>query len=361
MDIFIKQDKFHQVVLKRYYISPIIKKERTIKKLLCYYQELAAHAYPTEAKLNMRLGELYDANFHVSLSSYGTYDLFTYTLTAIDPNCLDDEAYTMECLEKTFKELCIPKMQKEQADLALFQRAYEIYESDLLSLEDNQQSIAFQKALSHYFKGTNRDFSSYGSIKELKKITPKMLYDTYQKLVKEETISIGTGKYPSKREEQDITLKPKTKYQFKERGNPPFEIYEKGSSDQCYLFVLYETGVYASDPLGPACMLLNHILGGAASSYLFQIVREKYGLSYSIHSTYLGASGILVVSVILDPKDVKAGLEAIDEAIKAIDEDKFDLEEAKRHHISLHDLKEDYIETAIQNTLTDEFFLDDIK
>ena len=96
MDIYIKQNKFHQILLKKYFVTPIIKEDQTIRRFLCYYQELACKAYPTEAKMNVILGELYDAKFNVYLTTFGSYSVLVYSLCAIDPSCVDDEEYTLE-------------------------------------------------------------------------------------------------------------------------------------------------------------------------------------------------------------------------------------------------------------------------
>lgn len=358
MDIYLKQEKFHQIVLRRYYVAPLLPKELTLRKFLCYYQELACRSYSTEAKLDTFLGQLYDAKFHVYLSHFGSYSLFVYSLSAVDPAYISDQDYTLERLEEAFEKLVVPKMGNRQADDSLFQRAYEIFESDLLSLEENTASKAYQQAIELYFKGTNREFNSYGNLADLKKIHPKDVYAYYQNLIKEESISIGTGNINQNFSLENITLTPKREYHFKERGNPKPYIEKKYRGHQCYVTIFYETGIFADDPLYYACMFLNHILGGTSSSYLFQLVREKYGLCYSIHSTYLGATGILVITCALDPMQVKKGLSAIEEAFLEIPKLEFFLEEIQNYYISNHNLGEDYIETAIQNYISDHYFLD---
>ncbi|MDE6660556.1 MAG: insulinase family protein, partial [Anaeroplasmataceae bacterium] len=287
MNIYIKQDKFHQILLKKYYVTPIVKEDQTIRKFLCYYQELACKSYPTEAKMNIALGDLYDAKFHVYLTSFGTYSVIVYSLCAVDPSCVDDDTYTLKRLEEEFEQLIDAKMNSTTADKILFERAYEIFESDLLSLKENLQAIALEKTLSLYFKGTLRDYSKYGTLEDLEAITPAKLYAYYQKVKKEETISIGTGRMPLKEENKKITLTPKRNYLFKDRGNPSQIIAEKSKSKQCYLNIIYETETFSNDPLFFACSFLNHILGGGGSSYLFRRAREKSGLCYSICSSYI--------------------------------------------------------------------------
>ena len=76
---------------------------------------------------------------------------------------------------------------------------------------------------------------------------------------------------------------------------------------------LMTPGVSAADPCRYASSILNACLGGNASSRLFQEIREKRGLAYSVYS--FGASfadtGLLGVYAGVDPKNVEKTLDLI--------------------------------------------------
>jgi len=84
--------------------------------------------------------------------------------------------------------------------------------------------------------------------------------------------------------------------------------------------------------------ILNTILGGNMSSRLFQEIREKRGLAYSIYS-FISAyidTGLLGICVGTDPKEVNNVLDVINIEIKKIkdgDISATDLNEAKEHLI----------------------------
>ncbi len=358
MDIWIEQTKFHQIALKKIRISPLNPKECTIRNFLCYYQELACREYPNEAKMEKALLNLYDAKFSVFLSNYGSYSLLVYSLTAPDPHYIYDECYTIEILEQAFESFCIPKMNQASADKALFERAYEIYESDLFAFKENTAEVAYQNMISLYFKGTPRDYESLGNLKELKKITPKHLWEYYQKVIKEEAISIGTGNKPSY-EHLPVTLQPKKDYFFRKR-NPKLSplIQKPYASEQCYLYMVYDLQLFADDPLYYAGCVFNQLMGGGASSYLFRILREELGLCYSIHSSYYSTMGILLISAVLDEKNVQEGIQSIENIIEHVNPTVEDLEAAKAYTIGLIQTGEDAIDTKIWNYLKDTYFLD---
>jgi predicted Zn-dependent peptidase len=84
--------------------------------------------------------------------------------------------------------------------------------------------------------------------------------------------------------------------------------------------------------------ILNTILGGNMSSRLFQEIREKRGLAYSIYS-FISAyidTGILGICAGTDPKEVNNVLDVINMEIKKIKDGEIsetDLNEAKEHLI----------------------------
>ncbi|MEW6665011.1 MAG: pitrilysin family protein [Thermodesulfobacteriota bacterium] len=87
-----------------------------------------------------------------------------------------------------------------------------------------------------------------------------------------------------------------------------------------------------------AAAVLNTILGGNMSSRLFQEIREKRGLAYSVYSfltAYIDA-GVLGVYLATDPSDVNQALQIICKEIRAIqkgDVTQSDLAETKEHLI----------------------------
>jgi len=83
---------------------------------------------------------------------------------------------------------------------------------------------------------------------------------------------------------------------------PKFQFVDKGT-EQCHL-VIGLHGIPKSHPDRYPLALLHVILGGNMSSRLFNEVREKRGLAYSIHtsaSSYVDA-GAFTVSIGVDPK-----------------------------------------------------------
>lgn len=359
MNIHIKQTKFHKVCFKKYYIEKLNKEELTLRTLLCYYQDIASNKYYNESLQTNVLGMHYDARFTVNLKQIGVYNIIEYSLTSVDPIYINDPNYTIEGLEKLFNELLIPRFWNKKAVKKLFQIAKEIYKSDLLSRFENLQVLAFENTIKNFYKDTIRDLDTYGSLELLEQITTKDLYDYYQKVMTEQTISISSGNF-EKVNDDSFSITPKVDFQFRFRGNHPQIMYEKFNTEQCYLHVIYDVHTYSNDKYGMAMRAINYLFGGKTSSYLFNIVREKYGLCYSINSMYLGASGIIVVSTIIDYCNLSKVIELIDQSLNEIIHLDWDLEEIKKYFRLNNDTQKDNFNSKIENYLMDNYFsLDD--
>jgi predicted Zn-dependent peptidase len=102
------------------------------------------------------------------------------------------------------------------------------------------------------------------------------------------------------------------------RSNAGVSVHFK-ELEQVHICLGGEAASQASDERF-ACAILNTILGGNMSSRLFQEIREKRGLAYSVYSfvSSYTDSGLLGVYVATDSQNVNAVLETIQTEIKKI-------------------------------------------
>jgi predicted Zn-dependent peptidase len=109
-----------------------------------------------------------------------------------------------------------------------------------------------------------------------------------------------------------------------------------------------------------ACAVLNTILGGNMSSRLFQEVREKRGLAYTIYSflsSYLD-SGLFGIYTAIDPQEINQVLKIINKEIREIRQGKItdmDLDEAKEHLIGGMLLGAESTDTRMMRLARNEF------
>ena len=100
----------------------------------------------------------------------------------------------------------------------------------------------------------------------------------------------------------------------------PRHVEERKDVNQARLMFGYRHGVTSADPLYEAALVMNGVLGGFSHSKLFQNVREKANLCYSIHSVLERTKGLLFVSSGIAPDKYGDARNIILEQVKAMQE-----------------------------------------
>lgn len=360
MNVNIINKKFHRIILKKCYIRKINPKETTIRNLLCYYQSISCSKFPNEDLFNRFLANAYDMRFKVNVSTIACYSIFSYTLEAVDPKFINDDSYNLAFLENSLEECIKPLIVNDSFDEEVFRKSFEIYYSNLLYLEENDSKLALNGAIHEFFKGTIRDFNNDGSIDELKKITKDDLFKCYLSLLNDEEIYYAAGDVDGLTINHTLTITPKTNYVFNNRVNHKSYIEVNKKTNQCYLNIIYDTGIFSTDKLFYPLSFFNYALGGSSDSLLFKIVREKNSLCYSISSSYLGASGILIVSAIINKNDLNRVISLIDDCILNAC-DNINLDEIKKAFIFEKKGRSDYLSSGITDHFMDNYFVDGVK
>lgn len=356
MDIVLKDTRFNTIILKKFTLRPLIKEEQTKRILLSYYLNYACNTYNKEALFDMYLSENYGLTYSVDVNNVGKTSILSYQITGVNPILINDENYNLKELYNIF-DICInPVIVDNNFSDEIFLKAKESYLSNLYySIDNDKQLIAKNIAISIYFKDTLRDFSPDGNIDELKKITKEELYKYYLSLKNDESVTYLAGNVKALPDTKP-NIKPKIDNFFRKRNKIDFTYKEiKDLTKQCYLEIIYDLEVFSDSSLFYAAVMLNYQFGGSNNSLLFRDVREKYGLCYSISSSYYSSSGIILVSAIIDKKDEKKVLELIDKNFKEL-LNQINLESLKKHFKLSNKAKNEYLSRTIKDHFFDNFF-----
>ena len=148
-----------------------------------------------------------------------------------------------------------------------------------------------------------------GEAEDVEKITPQSLYDHYKNILRSSPIEIFyVGSAEAGQVAQLLTplvtklgargtrLQPQTPFHPCEKS----DVVETMDVSQGKLCMGFVTPIINRQQEFAAMQLMNVIFGSGMTSKLFQNVREKMSLCYSIGSGYYGTKGILVVSAGID-------------------------------------------------------------
>ena len=350
-------NKFHTITFSRYIVSKINPMEVTIRSLLISYLRLSSMKYKTEEDIVRVCEDLYDFKFEVRGDMHGSYFMICFKGNAIDPKYIQDDSYTMDKIYNLFMDLSTPLIVDNSFDKKTFNKAKKHLKATILKMDKYLELKASNFAFHTFFLNTLRDFKPMGDLEVLNKITVTDLYDYYKKVMKDQNVYYFLGDFDKNYSFKDNPkIEAKLDHNFIDRANLDKDLYIMPyKSNQMYLRIIYDIEIFSGDDRIYPFVILNYFLGASNYSFLFQKIREEYGLCYSITSELYGASGILMVNLEIKKKDLNLVLDKIEECIH--DGILYiNLDQIKRMITLTHKASYDYQESYIQDLLCRDFF-----
>jgi len=215
---------------------------------------------------------------------------------------------------------------------------------------DNKDSYAASRCIEEMYEGKGYGLYKYGYVEDLDNITAENLYEYYSKLMATCKIDIFVSGDISKNPVEEIVAKNENIVKLDCRDGiitrlatkqePPVNgakvIEEKMDIAQGKLVLGITLDTSKKGSRFPAA-LYNVILGESATSKLFQNVREKESLAYTIRSRYVKQKANIYISAGIEVEKYEKTLEIIKEQLQDMKTGNFteeDLNNAKKYLIS---------------------------
>ena len=181
--------------------------------------------------------------------------------------------------------------------------------STIESDRNDKRAYAIQRLLRTMCAGDSFGIPRLGEIEDVAAITPESLTEHYREILRtcpiqllyvgsaaREQVIAALRPLLDSLERSPMPLPPQTAF-TPGQGRDMTETLDVAQGKLCMGFV---TPVTNRCPELPAMQMFNVIFGGGMTSKLFQNVREKMSLCYSIDASYYGAKGILLVNAGID-------------------------------------------------------------
>ena len=159
--------------------------------------------------------------------------------------------------------------------------------------------------MNHMFENEPYKYLATGQVERIPHVTAKNLYDTYKSMLHNDDCAIYVVGNVDKQnvidmiqenfEIQPFKLERNTQPDLINHYESPKFIIDEDEVDQAKLNLGYRFPTYYGKDNYYAFVVLNMMFGGDPSSVLFNEVREKQSLAYSIHSQVDGKNGFLFV------------------------------------------------------------------
>ena len=331
----------------------------TYNNLLTDCMTYSTKKYPTKRELLMKYEYLYDSYIKCRVARIGKNTYSTFSLEFLDPKYCD-EGYLNEVIELLFDLIYKPNIDKDGFDKKTFDISKNNYKAYLETVKENPAKYATTRSLYNMDPTSISAIPMYGDLDILKNITRKDLLKTYDNLINNtemfiyvcgdldmDNISNIISKYY-----KDNNIKVETElFIDNKKRDKVDDVIEYGPYNQDILNIIYNMdnmNKYEREILLP---IYNYILGsGGLTSKLYDKVREKNSLCYTIYSYYSVSDRLFHIYAGFNKKDKELCLKLINECMNEMETGKFtkkELEDTKKYFIHSLDNSDNSIDRII--------------
>lgn len=333
----IKDAKFKNIYVSIRFLSSL-KKENILSRLvLANIINESCNRYPSKQAVTDHLDEMYGATYSASSNVVGSAQLMVCKSKIIHPQYIENN---IDLLEEQFslmhEFIFSPLMKNGKFDERIFVEAKRNLMDMIDRSNDDPSTFCMQESMRVAGSNQPLGWGVYGSEKDVEAITMEEVVEQYHLLTNNEHVDILVlGDVEEKRIQSlvkkylpfsnECENKVECAYQFKDEVTQKNQISHKDIS-QSYITNLYTCEITNKDEEFAALRVANAILGQLPTSLLFQEVREKNSLCYSIYSALFPYDGVIGICTGVEVNNVDKALELIELQVYRMKNGDFDEE-----------------------------------
>lgn len=348
----IKTDRFKTNLLSIFITTPLNRETITYNALIPTVLRRGNMVNKTQEELSIALEEMYGASFDCGIEKTGDNQILKFYLEAINDEFLPKQENVVKQAINTLINIVFnPLVQNNE-----FNKDYVIPEKGNIkqlieSKKDNKARYALERCLEEMYKNQTYGLYRFGYVEDLEKINQNNLYNHYKDLIskckidifvsgeveKQEIINIVSQnehiqKLASRKPEYIITNQLRQKQEDKQEQviNESMDISQGKLVIGMDMFNINEKTRYIA-------AVYNAILGGTATSKLFQNVREKASLAYTTSSSYIKPKNNIMIKAGIEIENYDKAVEIIKQQVNDMKQGNFTEDEfnnAKRCIVS---------------------------
>lgn len=330
----LNNSKFKGVSISYNMTLPIIKEDTTSLAVLVSLLSKGSKKYQNQYEIDKYLSNLYGAKFNSSVEKIGDLYNIEFRIEFINENLLKINERILEgSINFLYEIIYNPLLQ----DLKFKNEAVEIEKLNILDKirEAKDEKLKYGIIKMEEMICENEPFGIfvYGKEEDVAKITNIELYNTYKKIIDKSLINvIVSGNLEGYNNIQTLIqstfsnclnenisvedIKPKN---LNSINNTQVikEIKETSDTNQSVISIGFKVKDLNLEDMYPL-LVKNAILGDTPSSKLFQNVREKASLAYTVRSRYYRYKGISIIYAGIEYKNFDLAKKLILEQVENI-------------------------------------------
>ena len=277
----------------------------------------------TMKEISNKMDDMYGAIFDASSDKIGDKQALQFYISTInDEYALNHEKLLLNSIDFINDLIFNPKLVDGKFDDEYVEGEKEQLRELIRSKINDKSSYAMYRCIEEMFKDEAYGVYKYGREEDLYEITYENLSEQYKKVITEgEMHFYAVGEFDD--EEILNAIKEKIKFngdniekvrKYKEKIDEETEIkIIKDTQDiiQGKLVLGYDALINPSSDDYYKIMVYNAILGGYVNSKMFQNVREKESLAYTVRSSYIKHKGILLITAGIEIQKYEKGFNRI--------------------------------------------------
>ncbi len=347
----IETNKFKTNLISIFITTPLSRKTITLDAMIPAVLRRGTMNLKTQEEISKKLEEMYGASFDCGIEKTGDNHVIKFYLETINDDFLPQKEEILKNAINTIVEIAFnPLTQDNKLKKEYIETEKENLKNIIQGKIDNKAKYAQDRCIEEMYKDKPYGLYRFGYVEDLENIDESNLYEYYNKLIKEAKIDIFvSGKQIEKAEE---ILKENENIQKLNSRTPIYQINNEKTEQKEEkepqtitesLDVAQGKLVLGLDVLDNSqeakyiAVVYNAILGGNATSKMFQNVREKASLAYAASSSYLRYKNNIFIKCGIEIENYEKALKIINEQIEAMKNGDFseqDIQNSKSNIIS---------------------------
>lgn len=340
----INTQKFKTINIRINFKTKAIKEDLTKRNLLSDLLLRSSKNYPSEKEMAIACEDLYDLNYSSNCTISGNYSILSFNTTFLNER-YTEEGMNEQAISFFLDMIMHPNVDNHAFDSNTFKIAKKNIHDILISEKDNPGRYSMHELMSAIDSDSPLSYHSEGYIEDLDKINESNLYDYYENMLKTNLIDIFIVGDVNKDEIKDFftehfqinTFKKTKETHIIEHKKIPKRAKTKtvtAGFTQSQLLLGYKIDKMTDFERNYISTIYSFILGGGPDSKLFQSVREKNSLCYSINSVVLKTFNLLIIKAGIDKGDFKKAVSLIRKEVNNMNKNKITDEELTKAKIT---------------------------
>ena len=328
-------DKFKTNLIAIFLTTPLSREYVTFDAVLSAVLRRGSKNMPTQEEISKILEGMYGADFDCGLNKTGDNHILKFYLESLNDEFIPQDAENLlkTSIEKLTEIVFNPYLENGRFKEEYVTQEKENIKQRINSKKDNKAAYARTRCVEEMYKDEPAGLFRFGYIEDLEKINNQNLYDYYQKLLNECKIDIFvSGKIENEKVTQMINeneaiqnLQPRVAKYVINSITAKQEVQERTIEEKLDVSqgkivigcdILFDEEDLKDENLRYQAMLYNSLLGGSANSKLFQNVREKASLAYTVNSNYVRYKSNIFINAGIEIQNFNQALDIIRKQIE---------------------------------------------